>query len=247
MCIPLTTLTRFKINLATTVQELTLDGSKWNSEKWKGAWGDISQEVLNDAFSQHGAVRSIFSGLGEIEQRNCKSLARVQKKVTEQAPGRENFFKVVSDFVAVRIPCEVSEIQGKIDHIREVVFAHEGIMHIRGESNVRPYGFFMTPDKKYSDITQYVYVFLDKVGYPIEFQIGHEFAAHTFTIDSALRDNPTCGKVDLWKNDFYSNVKTYLLDTANGEVKSKDALLIQAADLHQGTIPEGLKAILHKM
>lgn len=245
MSIPSTT---FREDVTTTVKELSLNESNWKSEGWKKIWGAITQETLNDAFNQHGVVRDLFSNLGEIEQRNCKSLARVQKKMTEQAPGRENYFKVVSDFVAVRIPCEVSEIQGKIDRIREVVLANKGSMYIRGASDERPYGFFMTPEKKYSDITQYIYVFLDKVGYPIEFQVGHKFASHVFTIDSALRDDPKCGKIDLWKNDFYSDVKKYLLGKANGEqIGSKDPLLRKADELHEGKTPEDLSAILAKI
>lgn len=237
----------FRARIKTTVEELSLHESKWNSEAWKSVWGDITQEALNDAFNQHGLVRAVFSDLGEITQRNCKSLERVKKKMTEQppVPGRENYFKVVSDFVAVRVPCEVSEIQGKIDLIRQVVLANDGMMHIKGASNERPYGFFMTPEQKFSDITQYVYVFLAKVGYPVELQIGHKFASHTFTIDSELRDNSTCGKIDLWKNNFYGDVKKHLLDKANGEpTGSKELLLTKAAELHQGNIPEDLGMIL---
>lgn len=168
--------------------------------------------------------------------------------MTEQTPGRENFFKVVSDFVAVRVPCEVTEIQGKIDRIRDIVLANRGQMHIRGASTERPYGFFMTQDKKYTDITQYVYVFLEKVGYPIEIQIGHQFASHTFTIDSALRDNKECGKVDLWKDNFYSDVKKFILDKANGEKPGlTEAIQAKAESLHQNKVPVGLQEILNKL
>lgn len=231
--------------LREVVKELTLHESKWGSEEWRQAWKGINQEVLNDAFAQHGIVCTLFADIGEITQRNCKSLARVEKKMAEQAQGRENFFKVVSDFVAVRVPCELSEIQEKIDRIREVVFANSGEIHIRGLSKALPHGFFIAPDKKYADITQCVYVFLEKVGYPIEFQIGHKFASYAFTIDSALRDNPECGSVDLWKNGFYFDVRKYILSRANGGViESKDAIYAKAADLHPDGIPEDLSAIL---
>jgi hypothetical protein len=237
----------YKERLSSTVKELTLHESKWNAEGWKKAWIGIDQRVLNDAFDQHGLVRSIFSGLGEISTRPCKSAARVEKKMTEQAPGRENFFKVVSDFVAVRVHCEVNEIQGKIDRIREIVLA-DGQVHVRGSSAERPYGFFMAPDKKYTDITQYVYVFLERVGYPIEFQIGHKFASHTFAIDSALRDSKECGKVDLWCKNFYSDVKKHILDKSNGENPgSKEAIQAKAEDIHQGKVPEELQEILNKL
>lgn len=238
----------YRESLSSTVKELTLHESKWNSEGWKKAWNGINQNVLNDAFDQHGVVRSIFSNIGEIAQRNCKSVARVEKKMTEQMSGRENFFKVVSDFVAVRVHCDVKEIQGKIDLIREIVLANGGQIHVRGSSSERPYGFFLAPDKKYTDITQYVYVFMEKIGYPVEFQIGHKFASHTFSIDSALRDNKECGKVDLWNKNFYSDVKKYILGKANDENPgSTEAIQAKAEDIHQGHVPEELQEILSEL
>jgi hypothetical protein len=168
--------------------------------------------------------------------------------MTEQLLGKENYFKVVSDFVAVRIHCNVNEIQQKIDRIREIVLANNGQMHVRGSSDERPYGFFMNTEKKYIDITQYVYVFLEKVGYPIEFQIGHEFASHTFTIDSALRDNPSCGKIDLWSQNFYTDVKHYILNKANGiEPESKIQIQAKVREIHQNHVPENLQIILNQI
>jgi hypothetical protein len=238
----------FRECVAATIGDLTLSESNWKSPGWQKLAEKVSQDDLNDAFNQHGIVRAIFADLGEITQRNCKSLVRVQKKLTEQAPGRENFFKVVSDFVAVRVPCEVVEIPGKIDCLRRALLknGNNGLMHVRGSSDERPYGFCFSSDKKFTDITQYVYVFLDKVGYPIEFQIGHPFAAHTFSIDSALRDDPTCGKIDLWKDNFYSDVKKRILDKANDEAASTSmpVLLAKADELHHGNIPKELSDIL---
>jgi len=238
----------FKEYLESTVKKLTLNESNWNSEEWKKIWARINQDVLNDAFDQHELVCSIFSDIGEISQRNCKSIVRVEKKKTEQAPGRENYFKVVSDFVAVRMHCDVKEIQGKIDRIREIILAEGGQMHVRGSTTTFPYGFFMASDKKYTDITQYVYVFLKRVGYPIEFQIGHKFASHTFTIDSAIRDNKECGKVDLWRENFYSDVKNYILAKSNGENPgSIEAIQDKAVNIHQDTVPKELQEILDKL
>lgn len=238
----------FKALLAEAVSQNTLNESNWNSESWKNTWASVNQDVLNDAFSQHGLVQSIFSDIGEMTQRNCKSVSRVEKKMLEQTKGRENYFKVVSDFVAIRLHCDVSEIQKKIDCVREIVIAHGGQIHVRGFSNERFYGFFMNADKVYADITQYVYVFMEKVGYPIEIQIGHKFASHTFTIDSALRENKECGKVDLWNKNFYSDVKKYILDKANGENPGpKDGILIKAEDLHQNKVPQELKEILNNL
>ena len=100
----------------------------------------------------------------------------------------------------------------------------------------------MDTDKKFTDITQYLYVFIEKVGYPIEVQIGHEFASHTFKIDSALRDNPNCGKVDLWSKNFYGDVKNLILAKAN-----INYMLAKAEKIHPNNVPEELQEILNKL
>lgn len=240
--------TDFRTAVAATVRELGLNEANWKAEGWKNLWSQVDQEVLNDAFNQHGSIRLIFADLGQIDARNCKNIARVEKKMTEQPAGRENYFKVVSDFTAVRIPCGVTEIRTKIDRIKDIVLEQGGQMHIRGASGERPYGFCMSPKEEYLDITQYVYVFLDKVSFPIEFQIGHEFASHVFTIDSALRDNPSCGKIDLWSKNFYTDVKNYILNKANGiEAGSKEQIQAKAEEIHQNNVPENLQLILNKL
>ncbi len=241
-------ISNFKESVVDVVKSTTLNESNWRSENWKTLWNKIDQTVLTDAFEKHDLVRSIFVDIGEIIPRNCKSISRVEKKMTEQTLGRENYFKVVCDFVAARIHCNINEIQSKIDRIREIVLAKGGQIHVRGSSSERPYGFFMNADKKYTDITQYVYVYLEKVGYPIEFQIGHEFASHTFTIDSAIRDNPNCGKVDLWSKNFYGDVRQYILNKANGiEPGSKAQIQAKAEEIHQNKIPENLQSLLNKI
>jgi hypothetical protein len=84
------------------------------------------------------------------------------------------------------------------------------------------------------------------VGSPIEFQIGHEFASHTFSIDSALRDDPNCGKIDLWKNNFYNDVKDYLLNKANTRQPApKSTLQAKAEQMHDGNVPQDLQNILN--
>jgi hypothetical protein len=235
----------FKECLINVVNETTLNESNWLSENWKKPWDLINQNVLNDAFEKHGLIRSLFQEIGNIIPRNCKSISRVEKKKTEQRSGNENYFKVVSDLVAARIYCNVNEIQSKIDQFRKIVAENNGQMHVRGASDERPYGFFMKSEKEYVDITQYIYIFLEKVEYPIEIQIGHEFAAHTFSIDSALRDNPKCGKVDLWNENFYGLVKKYIQDKANAQDPgSKDEINTVCEKIHKGDIPLELQKIL---
>lgn len=240
----------FKANMTEVVRQTTLNESNWRSENWSNLWKDVDQNILNDAFEQHGTVQSIFQEIGEIIPRKCKSIARVEKKMTEQPNGRENYFKVLSDFVAVRIHCDVNQLPAKIDRIREIVLANDSQMHVRGSSTERPYGFCTNPQtKEFTDITQYVYIFIEKIGYPVEIQIGHEFASHTFTIDSALRDDKTCGKVDLWNQNFYSEVKNYILEKANDSSKPVDKSGIQnkAAAIHEDNVPADLQMILDKL
>ena len=105
-------------------------------------------------------------------------------------------------------------------------------------------------DNNFKDIIQYVYVYLDQIGYIIEFQIGSEFATHSFTINSSLRDNPNCGKIDLWTEDFYDDVKTYILNKANNiefnDIEAKHNILNKANDIHQNNTPNELLIILNK-
>jgi len=244
--------TDFKTQLANTIEELTLNEQSWGSEKWKSIQPLISQSTLNNAFENHNLILSIFPKFDDIITRKCKSIERVQKKMTEQIQNKENYFKVISDFLAVRIHCEVNEIKNKIDYIKEIVNLHNGYFHIRGSSEERPYGFFLS-DSKYTDIVQYMYVYLKEIGYVIEFQIGHEFASYTFTINSTLRDNPKCGLINLWSEDFYDDVKKFILNKTNnieGNIIMSD-ILIKANKIHQNNIlnkvPNDLLVILNRL
>lgn len=238
-----------KKNIQQVVTILGLGESNWKSDMWKTIWPLITQYVLNDAYQQHLPIRKLFPEV-VINSRSCKLVARVLEKMKEQSPGRENNFKVVGDFVAGRIHCQLSEIQAKIDYLRKIVEGINGIIFIRGSSEQRPYGWFKNGDK-YTDITQYVYIYLEQIGYPFEVQIGHKFAAHTFTIDSAIRDAKNHGQdvsqyVDLWTKDFYADVKKYLLEQANGQVPSisKEQIQAKAKEIHPNGIPAELQEIL---
>lgn len=231
----------FKKQLNDVIKTTSLDESSWNSEKWQSLFPLINQEVLTTAFEQHDFVQEIFPKLDNMITRNCKSITRVEKKMTEQKPGRENYFKVVADFIAVRIHCNVDQIANKIDYIRKIVSLDGGEIHIRGSTLKQPYGSFINCG--FVDITQYVYVYLVQIGYVIEFQIGHEFASYTFAIDSAIRDDPDCGKVDLWNDNLYDDVKTYILNSSN----AKRNILIKATNIHPNSVPRDLIDILNKL
>lgn len=230
----------FKKQLNDVIKNTSLHESNWNSEKWKSLYPLINQEVLTTAFEQHDLVKLTFPKL-DIVTRNCKSIERVEKKMTEQPTNRENYFKVVSDFIAVRIHCDVDQIANKIDYIKHIVSLDGGEIRIRGSTLDQPHGSFV--NSEFVDIIQYVYVYLAQIGYVIEFQIGHEFASYTFAIDSAIRDDPDCGKVDLWNDNLYDDVKTYILNSSN----AKRNILIKATNIHQNNVPSDLIDILNKL
>lgn len=236
--------------LASTAQRLTLNMANWKAAEWNDVIALVTQEVLHDAFQSRDTIVDLFQPhLGvRIESRGEKSLARVIQKITEQPanPERHNFFKVVSDFFAVRVSCEVSQISDLVARIQAIAFANDGLVYIRGSSPQQPFGSSVSTNGKKADIVQYVYTLL-KGGHVTEWQVGHPFPAETFRRDSALRANKKdCGEVDLWTNDFYNTVKKYLLAHANSEqpAVTKAAILNQAMDLHNGTIPDALNAIL---
>ncbi len=243
----------FKSAIAQTVSELGLDERKWGDEKWKSTWPLINQNVLDDAFNQQQVVRQIFPELS-INFRTCKTNTRILQKEIPENPARPPYghgFKVVSDFVAGRVNCPVTEILSKVDYVQKKVLELGGALCIKG-TETRPFEYFMK-EGKYTDITQYVHAFLPQIGYPLELQIGHELAAHTFTVDSHLRDRRnhklSDDMVDLWNGDFYEKfARQYVLDKANGVIPTVTKKQVQdkAEEIHGGheKVPTDLQKIL---
>ena len=241
----MSTVILFKSCLADTIARTSLDQSHWRAEEWKVLWDKVNQEVLNDAFSQHGVILEIFSSLGKLEYRRCKSLARVHQKMNLQWLIEQDYFKVLSDFIAVRLHCPVGEIPSKIDQIREIVKANVGKIYVKGATEECPYGLCKNSKGEYTDITQKAHIFIERIGYVIEFQINHEFASHAFTLHSTLREKKTSEKVDLISQGFYSEVRKYILDKTNDRnPDSKEELLGKAKQIHNGCIPADLQKIL---
>lgn len=239
----MTSIIDFKLILASIVAEETLHESSWAAPKWGELLDKINQNILDDAFNQHPKVEKLLSSVGHLEIRSCKTLGRVKKKMTEQR-GAENYFKCLTDFVAVRILCEVTEIPEKIDAIRAIILQNSGEIYVRGSSKDNPYGLCKNGNK-YTDITQYVYIYLRKVGYPVEIQICHKFAARTFKLNAELRDNRRCGKVDLKSKGFYMLVKQYILTKANGQDPgSLEKINTICTEIHNGNVPQDLQQIL---
>lgn len=240
----------FKNSLKQTIQKNTLNASNWKADSWRLLIQYVNQDILNDAFAQHDKLKNMFGSIGTIVPRKCKQMSRIGQKTDEVRERGGEYFKVLSDFIAGRNHCEITAIPDKIDKIREIVKNHNGTVYVRGESEERPYGFCMDKDKKFTDITQYAYVYVGEIGYPVELQIGHEFASYTFTNDSALRDNPECGAVDLWKDGYYNMVKTYLLNKANGVpivAGNKYDIWDRGFQLHNYKVPDEFKGILERL
>ncbi len=231
----------FKADVKAVVAEQGLHVSNWKNGSYRTLSYQANREILEDAFKQQGLLKDIFSPLSLIFERSCKTVARLEAKRCEVEKRGGEHFKVVSDFVAARVPCKVREMADKIDCIRKIVRERNGLIYVRGETQEQPHGSFKK-GTSFSDIVQFVYVYLEEIGYPIEFQVGHPFAFHTFTIDSKLRDDPQCGLVDLWKEDFYTKVRSAILNPTNKNLF--DEIEQIAKGLHQGEIPQELNKLL---
>lgn len=241
----------FKQSLKNTVYRNGLSASNWKSSFWKLLVNQLSQEILDDAYNKHIKLEEILRTVGTIIPRKCKTMSRIKKKFLEISVRNEEYFKVLSDFVACRIHCSVPEIPSKIFEIRKIVKKLKGIIYVRGEEN-SPYGFCLMGDKKepFTDITQYCYIFLNEIEYPIEIQIGHIFSSHTFIVDSILRDKSDESVTDLWTDGFYNITKNYILNKANNiKTDDYDDIMSKAIKIHSGThnIPKKLVKILNDL
>ena len=260
----------FKSYLRNIVINNGLHQDTWKGKEWKDLLynclhknndNEACQKILDDAYEQSERSSEIFSKLvndheTEMIIRSPKKASRIMEKTKEVSDRGREYFKVLCDFLAYRINCNITDIPSKIDVLRDIVSSNDGKIYVRGEQN-NDYGYCLEPidqnfpsgftERLFVDITQYVYVYLPEIGYIIEFQIGHPFAALTFTIDSALRDNPNCYLVDLWNGGFYEMMKGALLKQANGFIMNgveKYDLCRVAFEIHNNSVPEKLKNIL---
>lgn len=234
--------TEYRNTLAQVVKNQTLHADNWKNPEWKVVSEKVTQEVLDDAFAHGKVLAEVLSTAGgELRLRNCKTIERVgdkQKQIVSEP------IKHVNDFVAARIICPVKDIPQAVDAIRKMVLEEKGQIYVRGENENKPYGFCKDGDQ-FKDITQYVYIFLERIGHIAEVQIGEEFAAHTFTIDSARRTQPKL--VSLWNKDFYDTFKQHLLDKANGKATgAKETIINLANEIHDGKVPSELESIMER-
>ena len=167
---------------------------------------DLDMQLAHDLGTQFMALYSTLLSLRHPKQMTCrpaKRLARVQQKLANTRP--EAAFKANSDLAAFRVNvASINNIEHVVKQLREITYENKGFLFERN-SITDPVTGALT------DIVTYYFVYIPEYKYIMEFQIGHPFAAYVFARDSELRDNPGCGKVDFWTNDFYSHVRSAIL------------------------------------
>jgi hypothetical protein len=128
--------------------------------------------------------------------------------------------KVNSDFLAFRIPTRIDniyEIVDRLSHRFEVLFERNSIidrLSHRFEVLFERNSIIDITTGELNDIVTYCFAYDKRIGYLVEFQIGHPFAIATFENDTYLRDNLPLNPLnveDVWKNGFYENVRAKIL------------------------------------
>ena len=215
------------------------------------------------------AFSSICNDYGiTVISRNEKTKKRVGEKnefanipKNIERAGHVDHFKVVSDFMAGRVHCKVSEIEDTVNKFKKLAIENDGWCVVRGDGN-DTYGAHKK-NGEFKDIVQYLFVYLPKMGHVTEIQVGHEFTSLTFTIDSFLRDNKDKISADqlpvkIWgdKNkgtNLYDTVKNYLLlqsqDPENSELlaKKKECQEVAQRLYAESAIPEDVKNIINNL
>jgi hypothetical protein len=182
----------------------------------------ITQNVLDEAFKLSKLFMTDYAETHDYQllARNCKTIERINTKKQRISP--DIHFKVNSDFIAYRVNTNVDDIPHKLHDLKEFFKKSDGLFFLRNELFFENDSFYFLRDNsaltKYKDIVAYAYAYHPKYKYIMEFQVGHPFAAYVFTRDSYLRDHPDSKLVDLWKNNFYTNVKQKLLGQNNNDL-----------------------------
>lgn len=261
-----TSFTKFQEAVAATIQSMPafsnpLQESNWLNPVWKSICAQVDRDVLVGAWETQETLKNLFKSLGEIQWRpSPKTEKRFNEKIQEankckegtQIPERpERVFQALSDLTAARISVDnLEEIQPKLSAIQSIVTNQNGCSFIRGTAPDSKFGYYKNKEGSYIDITQFIYVFIPVTGCLTEIQVGHPFAALTFEIDSKLREDKQCGLVKLWTDGFYKDVRTYILNQANGIQQAPNArqlILEKAERIHPNGVPEQLQKILNNL
>lgn len=171
------------------------------SNLWKELTPLITEDVLLDAHKHTDCVYSIAGMYDNSVSRPCKNLQRILEK--KQINRSDSDFKVNSDFLAFRISSSIDNIYECVDRL-----SHRFTFFFERNSIIDNTTGDLT------DIITYCFAYDKRIGYLIEFQIGHPFAMATFENDTYLRDNLPLNPLqveDVWKDGFYENVKRKIL------------------------------------
>lgn len=204
-------------SISIITKQLGLNADEWNNELWKETWNDINEDTVNDAFSMHQKINQILEPVGFplTHRPNPKRLDRINEKKLDQK-WTKNYFKAVSDLCAIRYVANLTDFGTIIMRILNIAKSKNAIVYVRDTDR---YPYYVNDDGAFIDISQYLYVFFDEIGYPIEVQIIHPFANIAFSNDSATRNNTdptntsnadTTINMDLWQDGFFNNVKNYI-------------------------------------
>jgi hypothetical protein len=196
---------------------------------WGTIYSNVDQAALHDAHQKMSILVSLCAKKDIVlHPRKEKTLTRIQEKHAIAQTSREKVgfiddFKVVSDFMAGRVHCRVADIATVVDKLKQLASDSDGWCVVRGEGS-DSYGAHKK-DGTFKDIVQYAFMYLPELGHVAEFQVGHEMASVTFTIDSFLRDQKkyvgeAALPLSLWGDkdkgtQLYGAVKEYLLLQAN--------------------------------
>lgn len=197
-----------------------------NSTEYEKLSYMISQQTLDDAHEKGTELCDSFNkkyGYMPI-LRPTKKMERICVKRLKN--NSDTHFKVNSDFIALRIECDIPEFSNKI---RDVTNFFDMTFSRNNWEN--------------DDIVTFLFGYSKEYKYIVEIQILHPFASYVFTRDSYIRDNPKlcaygCKIVDLWNNNFYTNVKNTIL-----KKRLKDELT-QLYSLKNATVENELYEII---
>lgn len=209
----------------------------WSSVAWKEIAKSVTQTDLDLAHSKASIAKERLSTLGMCSERKPKTIKRVKEKILERTESGD-YFKVVSDLLAFRVNCSVTEIDEKLALIEKL---ENCVSYVRKSGNkVCSY----KNGTVYVDIVQYVYLYFEDIGFVTELQIGHPFATYSFEVYSSIREGGS--QVDLWTDGFYVQVRDYILSATNKTIPSctKEEILEKASSIHSGVIPERLLSII---
>jgi hypothetical protein len=200
-----------------------------NQDAGGEAFSFISDQVLSDAHVSTSKFIDMFKETDlTFVSRPKKSLERVNEKFSGGLArfdagkgGADFFFKVISDFSAVRVPVKASSVYDAVEKIQQVIRDNGGVYCVRNHITEVDESGKPKVSAPMKDIILYMFAFVPSTGYVVEMQIGSPFASKTFEIDSVIRGmrsrkESTENVIDLWDDDTYSKISTEILKGPQG-------------------------------